>query len=154
MCVATFTVRDDVLEIKFGFDGPTKLRWEGTEVVTNPKNRLVSFCVSQEYFMRSCSVSSGPCRSHRGNMEAEAMVLQVDLVSMVTSDGHRQWQQWEGRSLSMRHYNNKGNLVMLGCWIARLHCRLCTVDDCRGSPKTHSQEPFQRAWRLGSCPGL
>ena len=43
-------------------------------------------------------------------MEAEAMVLQVDLVSMVTSDGHRQWQQWEGRSLSMRHYNNKGNL--------------------------------------------
>ena len=38
------------------------------------------------------------------------MVLQVDLVSMVTSDGHRQWQQWEGRSLSMRHYNNKGNL--------------------------------------------
>lgn len=45
-----------------------------------------------------------------GNMEAKAMVLQVDLVSMVTSDGHRQWQQWEGRSLSMRHYNNKGNL--------------------------------------------
>lgn len=110
MCVATFPVRDDVLEIKFGFDGPTKLWWERTEVVTNPKNRLVSFCVSQEYFMRSCSVSSGPCRSHRGNMEAEAMVLQVDLVSMVTSDGHRQWQQWEGRSLSMRHYNNKGNL--------------------------------------------
>lgn len=27
---------------------------------------------------------------------------------------------------------------MLGCWIARLHCRLCTVDDCRGSLKTHS----------------
>ena len=38
------------------------------------------------------------------------MVLKIDLVSMVTSDGHRQWQQWEGRSLSMRHYNNKGNL--------------------------------------------
>ena len=66
--------------------------------------------MSRGHIMRSCSVSNGPCCSHRGNVEAEAMVLQVDLVSMVTSDGHRQWQQWEGRSLSMRHYNNKGNL--------------------------------------------
>lgn len=30
------------------------------------------------------------------------------------------------------------HLVTLGCWIARLRCRLCTVDDCRGSPKTRS----------------
>lgn len=60
--------------------------------------------------MRSCSVSSGPCRSQRGNMEAKAMVLQVDLVSMVTSDGHRQWQQCGGRSLSMPRCNNMENL--------------------------------------------
>lgn len=38
------------------------------------------------------------------------MVLQFDWVAMVTSGGHRQWQQWEGRSPGMRHYNNKGNL--------------------------------------------
>lgn len=30
------------------------------------------------------------------------------------------------------------HLVMLDCWIARLRCKLCTADDCRGSPKTHS----------------
>lgn len=30
------------------------------------------------------------------------------------------------------------HLVMLDCWIARLRCRLCTADGCRGSPKTHS----------------
>ena len=69
--------------------------------------RLVPPCVCGGH---TRPVSSRPCRSHRGNTEAKPMVLKVDLVSMVTSDGHRQWQQWEGRSLSMRHYNNKGNL--------------------------------------------
>lgn len=38
------------------------------------------------------------------------MLLQSDVVAMVTSGGHRQWQQWEGPSPGMRHYNNKGNL--------------------------------------------
>lgn len=38
------------------------------------------------------------------------VMLQSDVVAMVTSGGHRQWQQWEGLSPVTRHYNNKGNL--------------------------------------------
>lgn len=49
------------------------------------------------------------------DMEAAAVVLQFDWAAMVTSGGHRQWQQWEARSPGMRHYNNKGNLITRGC---------------------------------------
>lgn len=38
------------------------------------------------------------------------VLLQSDVVAMVTSGGHRQWQQWEGPCPGTRHYNNKGNL--------------------------------------------
>lgn len=55
------------------------------------------------------------CCSDGDNMEAQAVALEFELVAVVTSGGRRQWQQWEGRSHGMRHYNNKGNLVMLDC---------------------------------------
>lgn len=48
--------------------------------------------------------------SDRDNVEAVALALQFELLSLVTSGGRRQWQQWEVRSHGMRHYNNKGNL--------------------------------------------
>ncbi len=47
--------------------------------------------------------------SHWQNMKSESMSVPPNLVSVVTSGGHRQWQQLGGRSLGM-HYNNRGNL--------------------------------------------
>lgn len=44
------------------------------------------------------------------DVEAEAVGLKLDVVPAVTSGGHRQRQQRQGRSPGGRHYNNKGNL--------------------------------------------
>ena len=49
-------------------------------------------------------------RSDRDDVEAEAVGLKLDVVPAVTSGGHRQRQQRQGRSPGGRHYNNKGNL--------------------------------------------
>lgn len=48
--------------------------------------------------------------SDRDDVEAEAVGLKLDVVPAVTSGGHRQRQQRQGRSPGGRHYNNKGNL--------------------------------------------
>lgn len=49
-------------------------------------------------------------RSDWDDVEAEAVCLKLDVVPAVTSGGHRQRQQRQGRSPGGRHYNNKGNL--------------------------------------------
>lgn len=54
-------------------------------------------------------------RSDRDDVEAEAVGLELDVVPAVTSGGHRQRQQRQGRNPGGRHYNNKGNLVRRGC---------------------------------------
>lgn len=49
-------------------------------------------------------------RSDGDDVEAEAVGLELDVVPAVTSGGHRQRQQRQGRNPGGRHYNNKGNL--------------------------------------------
>lgn len=61
----------------------------------------------------SSSLRSSPLwggRSDWDDVEAEAVCLKLDVVPAVTSGGHRQRQQRQGRSPGGRHYNNKGNL--------------------------------------------
>lgn len=73
-----------------------------------------SLSVSTEEISELPACPKGHAHSHWHNMEPIAPIRLLDWVSMVTSDGHRQWQQWEGRSLLMPHYNNKGNLKVNG----------------------------------------
>lgn len=61
----------------------------------------------------SCRVDPPSLRGGRSDgddVEAKAVGLKLDVVPAVTSGGHRQRQQRQGRSPGGRHYNNKGNL--------------------------------------------
>lgn len=65
--------------------------------------------VAGRHRVRSVLPPSG-VGSDGDDVEAEAVGLKLDVVPAVTSGGHRQRQQRQGRSPGGRHYNNKGNL--------------------------------------------
>ena len=53
---------------------------------------------------------SSSISSDGDDVRSVAVALQLVAVAVVTSGGHRPWQQWVVLSHGTRHYNNKGNL--------------------------------------------